>query len=74
MVFCELPAMCLGVTSATLCRYVGERPYAGMRPVHIIMKKVQGKAVLAFPPGTRTGYKVCLHAHAHWPALPLLLR
>ena len=43
-----------------IIRYVGERPWAGLRPVQIILKKTQGKAILKFPPGTPPGYKVRL--------------
>ena len=38
--------------------YVGERPWAGLRPVQIILKKTTGRANLAFPPGTPAAYKV----------------
>ena len=38
--------------------YVGERPWAGLRPVQIILKKTSGRANLAFPPGTPAAYKV----------------
>ncbi len=40
--------------------YVGERPWAGLRPVQIILKKTTGRANLAFPPGTPAAYKVLL--------------
>ena len=45
--------------------YVGERPWAGLRPVQIILKKTTGRANLAFPPGTPAAYKVL-------PALSIL--
>ena len=38
--------------------YVGERPWAGLRPVQIILKKTTAHANLAFPPGTPAAYKV----------------
>lgn len=40
------------------CRYVGERPYAGLRPAQIVMRRAQGKGQLLWPPGTPIGYKV----------------
>lgn len=38
------------------CRYTGERPWAGMHPVQVMMKKAQGGAALAWPPGTPEPY------------------
>mmetsp|Transcript_8962 Transcript_8962/g.26850 ORF Transcript_8962/g.26850 Transcript_8962/m.26850 type:complete len:941 (-) Transcript_8962:2021-4843(-) len=37
--------------------YVGERPWAGLRPVSIILKKTQGKAQLQWPNGTPQAYR-----------------
>ena len=58
-----VPAMlfqCDFICSVRLQLYVGERPWAGLRPVQIILKKTTGRANLAFPPGTPAAYKVQL--------------
>ncbi len=37
--------------------YLSERPWAGLRPVQIILKKSQGKARLTWPAGAPAQYK-----------------
>ena len=37
--------------------YMGERPWAGLRPVQIILKKSQGKALLTWPAGAPSQYQ-----------------
>ena len=37
--------------------YMGERPWAGLRPVQIILKKSQGKARLTWPDGAPAQYR-----------------
>ncbi len=37
---------------------MGERPWAGLRPVQIILKKSQGKARLTWPDGAPEQYRV----------------
>ena len=37
--------------------YMGERPWAGLRPVQIILKKSQGKARLTWPDGAPENYR-----------------
>ena len=43
--------------SSLLQLYVGERPWAGLRPVQIILKKSQGKARLTWPDGAPEQYQ-----------------
>jgi len=44
--------------SSLLQLYMGERPWAGLRPVQIILKKSQGKARLTWPDGAPEQYRV----------------
>lgn len=39
------------------CRYVGERPWAGLRPVHIFARKTRDGARLSWPPGAPKPYR-----------------
>ena len=34
-----------------------QRPWAGLRPIQVIMKKASGASTLEWPPGTPTPYK-----------------
>ena len=38
-------------------RYCMQRPWAGLRPIQVIMKKASGASTLEWPPGTPTPYK-----------------
>ena len=42
---------------SALQMYMSERPWAGLRPVQIILKKSQGKARLTWPEGTPAQYQ-----------------